>query len=128
VERLSPAGGPGLEPAVREDLLDLAIVWADLQVRLAPTDGKEEARRRALTALAEAEALCGPSLVLDEERRLHAAPGRPAGRGARAPGREGAPDTAWDHYALGRALIRSGDLDRAAEEVERAIRLQPQGL
>jgi eukaryotic-like serine/threonine-protein kinase len=128
VERLSPAGGPALEPAAREDLLDLAIVCADLQVRLAPPDRKEEARRQALTVLAEAEALCGPSPVLDEERRRHAAPGRPAGCGARAPGRDGAPDTAWEHYALGRALLRSGDTDRAAEEVERAIRLQPQGL
>ena len=33
--------GAALEPVVRDDLLDLAIFWADLQVRLAPP-----ARRR----------------------------------------------------------------------------------
>ncbi len=47
VERLSPRR-PALEPSVRDDLLDLAIFWADLQVRLAPPAGKEEARRQAL--------------------------------------------------------------------------------
>src|SRR5437868_15544546 len=47
----------------------------------------------------QAEALFGPSPVLDEERTLHGAP-HPA-----APQRgEG---TAWEHYALGRALLRS---------------------
>ncbi len=193
VERLSPAGSHALEPVVRDDLLDLAIFWADLQARLAPPIGKEEARRKALTVLAEAEALFGPSPVLDEERQIHSAPGGPAGTavdtfrtrnlgvndglGAAFPrflqgptllrdspysrptsrfpgllgisrgpeavhsggpagrsvcgsgrGPETAPHTAWEHYALGRSLLRSGDLERAAEEVERAVRLQPQGL
>jgi tetratricopeptide (TPR) repeat protein len=126
VWRLRPAGAATLEPAVRDDLLDLAIVWADLQVLLAPADGKASARRSALTVLDEAEELCGPSPVLDEERRLYGAPGRRAGAPHR--GAEGAPDSAWEHYALGRALLRAGDLDRASEEVERAVHLQPQGL
>ena len=41
-----------------------------------PVDGmgKDEARRNALAVLAEAEALLGPSPVLDAERRLHGAP------------------------------------------------------
>jgi tetratricopeptide (TPR) repeat protein len=126
VERLSPGGGPALEPVVRDDLLDLAIFWADLQVRLAPPAGKGEARRKALAVLAEAEALFGPSRVLDEERKLHGAPLTPdPGTADRSPR---APPTAWEHYALGRALLRSGDLERAAAELERAVRLQPQGL
>jgi tetratricopeptide (TPR) repeat protein len=65
---------------------------------------------------------------LNEERKWHGTPPpRPpcwAGAETRAE-REG---TAWDHYALGRALLRSGDLKRAAEEAERAVRLQPHGL
>ena len=36
--------------------------------------------------------------------------------------------TAWGHYALGRALLRAGDLEGAAAELERAVRLRPQGL
>jgi tetratricopeptide (TPR) repeat protein len=122
VERLSPAGGHALDPAVRDDLLDLAIFWADLQVRLAPPAGKEEARREALVVLDQAEASFGPSPVLDAERVLHGAPGRPEGQSARAP------QTAWEHYALAHSLLRIGELERAAEEAGRAVRLQPQGL
>jgi serine/threonine protein kinase len=122
VERLRTAGGAALEAAARDDLLDLAIFWADLQIHLTPPASKEAARRQALTVLAQAEALLGPSPVLDEERVLHDASGRSAGRSVRVP------ETAWEHYALSRALLRSGDLERAAEEAERAVRLQPQGL
>jgi len=42
-------------------------------------------------------------------------------------GREGE-GNAWPHYALARALVRAGDLDRAAAEAERAVQLQPHGL
>ncbi len=84
VERLNPAGDPAPEPpvpvSVRDDLLDLAIHWADLQVYLAPPAAKEKARRKALEVLAQAEALFGPSPVLDEERKRHGAPASgPAG-------------------------------------------------
>jgi eukaryotic-like serine/threonine-protein kinase len=119
VELLSPAGGPALDPDVRDDLLDLAIFAADLQVRLAPEYGKEAAHSKALTFLDEAEARFGPSAVLDEERRLHGGPDR---------GHTATPQTAWEHYALGRSLLQSGNLQGAAEEGEQAVRLQPQGL
>jgi tetratricopeptide (TPR) repeat protein len=116
------AAGTALAPAVRDDLLDLAIFWADLQVRLASPAEQAQARRQARTVLAQAEALLGPSPVLDEERKLHGATSSP-------PGRSGTTQrTVWEHYALGRALLRRGELDRAAEEVERAVRMQPQGL
>jgi serine/threonine protein kinase len=120
VRQLSPGGVATLDPAVREDLLDLAIFRADLQVRLDTAAGREAARRKALAVLDEAEALLGPSPVLDAERALHGS-GSPAhtGRG---------PQTAWEHCALGRALLRSGSLEWAAREAERAVRLQPQGL
>jgi len=104
---------------LRDDLLDLAILWADLMVRLAPAAERDSARQEALTVLAQAEALCGPSPVLDQERRLHTGQGGGVAR---------PPRTAWDHYALGRALLRVGDLRRAAAELERAVRLQPQAL
>jgi tetratricopeptide (TPR) repeat protein len=112
-------GGGRLPQDVRADLLDLAIFWADVQVRLAPPGRKQEARQKARIVLDEAEALLGPSCVLDEERRFH-------GAAPRTPRR--APRDAWEHFALGRTLLRSGDLDRAAEECALAVRLQPQGL
>src|SRR5205823_6317676 len=42
VERLMPDEAVALEPAVRDDLFDLAIFWADLQACLAPPGEKEE--------------------------------------------------------------------------------------
>jgi tetratricopeptide (TPR) repeat protein len=121
-EKRGAVGGPGPDPAVREDLLDLAIFWADLQTQMAPAGEKEAARREALAVLNQAESLCGPSPVLDAERAFHGGSGGPAGQATRAL------RGAWEHYALGRALLRSGDLGRAAEEVGRAVRLRPQGL
>lgn len=71
VARLRPAGASALEPNVRDDLLALAIFWADLQVRLASPAGKEAAHGTALTVLAQAEELLGPSPMLDAERQIH---------------------------------------------------------
>jgi serine/threonine protein kinase len=101
VERL----GPTLSPAVRDDLLDLAICWADLSHRNEVLD--------------QAEALLGPSPVIDLERRLHGSSVSTTSR---------VPQTAWEHYALGRALLRVGELDRAAVELDQSVRLEPQGL
>jgi tetratricopeptide (TPR) repeat protein len=115
---------------VRTDLLDLAILWTGLRVRLAAGHEVHAARREALEVLAEAEATFGPSCVLDHERQAHAAAlgladvAGAAGRRATEP----APRTAWEHYALGRALLRAGDLARADAHFEQALGQQPQGL
>jgi len=107
------------ENHVRLDLRDLAVLGAALRGRMA--DGESaEARRQQLDRLDEAEALFGPSAVIQYERaRL-----RPADANALAP----SPFTAWGHYALGRALLRDGKMERAAVELERAVVLQPQGF
>jgi eukaryotic-like serine/threonine-protein kinase len=107
------------ENQVRIDLRDLAVLWVDLRGRMA--DGESaEARRQQLDRLDEAEALFGPSAVIQYERaRLH-----PAAANALEP----LPFTAWGHYALGRALLRDGKMERAAVELERAVVLQPQGF
>lgn len=121
VQRLSPKEASPLDPTVRDDLLDLAIFWADLQVRLASPTGQTEARLQAIEVLQEAEILFGPSPVLDEQRRQY---GHPVAAGKQTSG----PLSAWEHYALGRSLLRAGRLERAAEELEQAVRLNPQGL
>jgi serine/threonine protein kinase len=125
VERLGEGGTATVAPAVRDDLLDLAIFWADLQVRLAPPSGKDGARRDARAVLAQAESLFGSSPVLDAERVWHGGEPRPVD--CALPTRR-AEATAWEHYALARALLRAGDVDRAADEAARAVRMQPQGL
>jgi serine/threonine protein kinase len=106
--RLRPAGATTLEPAVRADLIDLAICWANID-------------DAAIGVLDQAEALVGPSPVFDFERRLHG-----TDQVNRAP--TPAAQTAWEHFALGRALLRTGALERAAAETDEAVRLEPQGL
>jgi serine/threonine protein kinase len=138
-------------PQVRADLLDLAILWADLHTRLS-ADGPA-ARRTALQVLAEAEELFGPSHALYRERSVHAAALGQADAAAAAAqrARELPPKTAWEHYAAGLALLRRhAPLTPPAEDAglpalgqplaelwacaeaaaafERALALQPQAL
>ena len=119
LEGAGPDRGPARRGAdarsrerIRVDLLDLAILWADLRVELADDAGRDDARRDAIRALDEAEADWGPSPVLSARASI-ARPG-PGGRdrSPRGCGRDRdavgtAPRTAWEWYALGRSLLRS---------------------
>ncbi len=125
--QLTTAADEGTRTRLRSDLLDLAILWADLRVELADDAVRPEAHREALRTLAEAEADFGKSPVLSHERRFHAeAIGRRDDAASRANGM--GPRTAWEFYALGRALLRHGDLEPAALALDRAVALQPQSL
>src|SRR5206468_2332177 len=81
------------EERARDDLIDLALTWADLKRRLSP-DKEEEVRR----LLEEAEVAFGPGVTRVRRGDL----------------------------VLGRELLRSGNLDRAADHLERAAELRPQ--
>jgi eukaryotic-like serine/threonine-protein kinase len=117
----------GTQARLRADLLDLAILWADLRVELADEAARPAAHREALRTLAEAEADWGPSPVLSQERRFHSeAIGRR--EDPSQPDAGMAPRTAWECYALGRALLRQGALESAAAALDRAVAMQPQSL
>jgi tetratricopeptide (TPR) repeat protein len=130
VQRLEPQPDPELTQQLQADLLDLAILWTDLRVRLAPADQACTARREGLEVLDQAEALFGPSCVLYRECQTHAAALGLASvaRDAARRGAARAPRTAWEHYALGRSLLQAGDLRPAAAQFARALELQPQAL
>jgi eukaryotic-like serine/threonine-protein kinase len=130
IDRAGAELEPEVEQRIRTDLLDLAILWADFRVRLASAGEATRARHEALRVLAEAEAVLAPSHVLYRERQVHAeALGLPyLARAAAHRAAEFPPRTAWEHYALGRALLRSGELAPAAAAFERALDLQPQGF
>ena len=124
---LQPGGGPSddeTERGIKTDLLELAAVWADLLVRLAPEDQADQARQEALQLLEEAEAAFRPQPF----RAARAPEARPAlgqpGRIRDAP--VTAPSTAWDHYDLGRSYLRSGQTEDAYEEFRRTLELRPQ--
>ena len=121
VARLSPDGPHALASAARQDLLDLAIFYADLRLRQASPAEMDKFRQQALEVLSQAEALFGPSPVLDQERASYGDPS-PTGKPPSPP------RTAWEHYALGRSLLRGGAAGRAAHEMEQAVLLEPQGL
>jgi tetratricopeptide (TPR) repeat protein len=111
---------------IRADLLDLAILWADLRVRQAPATRDRAARTAAVQVLDQAEELLGSSAVLRQERRRHkAALGLADATGGRD---DPPPRTAWDHYALGRSLLRSGQPESAFAPLSRAVDLEPKGL
>jgi serine/threonine protein kinase/Flp pilus assembly protein TadD len=113
---------------IHEDLLDLAVLWADLRTRW--DANKPAAARAALSVLVEAEELLGGSRALCRERQRHAEALGLAEQ-ARAAAQRGAalpPRTAWEHYALGRILLREGRLDEAAAALQQAVRLRPQAL
>jgi serine/threonine protein kinase/Flp pilus assembly protein TadD len=120
-QQLGAQSAPGLNEQVRADMLDLAILWSDLRVRFPRRDQEPAARQAALNVLDEAEAMFGPSCALDWERRTHAAAlGTPLPETEPPP-----PRTAWEHYTLGRALLRAGDLVEAERHLGQGLDCQP---
>jgi serine/threonine protein kinase/Flp pilus assembly protein TadD len=114
---------PVTDRTVRSDLVDLLVVWADLRVRFAPAGEAIEATKEALGILGEAEALLGPSPSLQRDRLAYAKALGLANSSSR-PSTE--PQSAWEHYDLGRSYLRSGALERAAEQFQLGLDLRPQ--
>jgi serine/threonine protein kinase/Flp pilus assembly protein TadD len=123
-ERLTSGAAANAAADVKADLLDLAILWTDLSVRLAAPDAVLRERQRAQEVLREAEELFGTSVVLTLARQEHAtALGRQPSHGPVC-----CPRTAWEHHALGRTLLRAGELEQAGFHLARAVELQPQNF
>jgi len=130
VQRLKHSSAPDEEQQTRADLLDLAILWTNLRVRLASIAEAPAARQNALEVLAEAETLLGPSCVLYRERSTLARALGQIDAAEEAARQEAAltPRSAWEHFALGRAYLQAGDLPRAQDHLDRALEVQPAGL
>lgn len=112
--------GPAREAQVTDDLRDIAIFAAKFST---PTGGANQAPGALLD---EAEALFGASPVLEVERHRRASrsSGTPPSIAWSGPRNE---QSAWEHYALGRALLESGDTDGASAALSAALRLDPAG-
>ena len=118
--RLSDGPGFAADPGVQADLLDLVLLWADLRLALAEGPRKDAARREILRTFEEAEALLGPSVVLDHVRQRHE---QALGLAARVVSGDRQPRTAWDFFALGRSHLNAGEPAAAANALTRAVRL-----
>ncbi len=112
---------------LRQDLVDVGVLGADLHVRVARGGEGESARRQALQILAETEALVGDSAVLWRQRgELLRALGQQADAdAAEQEAQLHAPQSAWDHYAMGRFFFIGGKTNEASEWFARAVRREP---
>ncbi len=124
-----------LRRQVSYDLLDLVILWMDLRLHRRQEDRTVVATEaleilKHVEARVEAAAEVRPGCVLERERRRYALllgrndEARAAERRALALEAQ----TAWEHYALGRALLRDNRPEKAAVALREAVRLQPSGL
>ncbi|HKB37733.1 MAG TPA: tetratricopeptide repeat protein, partial [Gemmataceae bacterium] len=128
LQRKGQGLGPEAERRLQTDLNDLVAIWMALRVRLVGEPDKPRARREALVMLDEAEALLGPSPVLEQERLTHAAALRMHEEVRKAEDRlaQLPPQSAWEHYSEGRSLLLAGKLDRAAAEFKGVVASSPQ--
>jgi len=116
-----------IEQSIGRDMLDLAVLYTHLRLRLAQEKEINNVHQEALQLLAQAEAMFGPSLVLYRDRQWHA-----EALGwkeiAQAAGERAyplVPQTSWDHNSLGLFYFRSKQFVRAASEFKRAVDMQP---
>jgi serine/threonine protein kinase/tetratricopeptide (TPR) repeat protein len=123
---LSPKAGtsdPKIDQGIRTDLLELAIVWAELRVQIAPPAETDAAKRDALRVLDQAQAACGPSPSLELVRRSITGV---LGRIDSLPGPVSAPMSTWDHYDLGRSYLRAEQFREASREFQSVLDQRPQ--
>jgi tetratricopeptide (TPR) repeat protein len=101
-----------------------------LHVRLAPAEQCDQARREALQVLTQAEVELGNSVGLSLERQTYAEALGLSDEARRASDRAGRlePHTVWEHYAVGRSLLRAGKREAAAAQFQRAVDLEPQAF
>jgi serine/threonine protein kinase/Tfp pilus assembly protein PilF len=116
-----------LEEQLRSDLLDVAVLWSDVRMRVAKTGDVRAAHEQAIQVLNEAERLFGPRSVLYLARQEYA---RALGRAQEARldeqrSNEVPARNAWEFYALARFHLRAGQTDLAAKELERSFDLRP---
>ena len=120
----SPAGTvAALDDQFRGDLLELIATWAELRTRLAGPAGTGPPGTKALRILEEARSDYGPSFTIDRLRRSLAAD---LGRVESLPHVEAVPRSAYDHYDLGRSLLRAEQFQAAAEQFQRGLERRPQ--
>ncbi len=106
--------------AAKTDLIDLAIIGADLVMRSAKGGDDTAARREATAWLDEAESLStGSSFVGWLRHRITGATPESAPPAVRS---------AWEFQTVGRALLQDGKTEEAMKAFENAVALHPQGL
>ena len=119
-----------VEDTLKTDLLDLAICLADFRIRTRQGAEADHMRREALKNLDEAEVLFGQSAALMLERQRHAKALGLTEVAGDAEQKVAAltPLTPWDHFAMGRGLMRAGKYDEARKHLEQLGKKRPHPL
>ena len=118
---------PQAEERLRADLLDLGVIWADLSVHLAEASERKACAMKALEILNETEKLLGPGRLLARQRQVCAAAAGLPPTIEQLPA-DLQPPSPWELYALGRLHLQTGELERAAEALGRAVEMQPKAF
>jgi serine/threonine protein kinase/Tfp pilus assembly protein PilF len=114
---------PGASREVNQDLLDLALCWAEMHARLADPGQAVIAHQQALHVLEEAEELFGSTAPLEQQRQVHR---RALGQSQReAPSWPRPPRTTWEFTMLGRGYLWAGRLEHALDALTHAVELEP---
>src|SRR5262249_10016039 len=114
---------PKIEDQIKIDLVEMIAAWAEVKTRLATPSDSRRVDEEVLAALDEARSACGPSSTLDRLR--HSLADR-LGRPVLSPEEQTAPRSAYDHYDLGRSLLREKRYEAAAAEFRLSLVEQPQ--
>jgi serine/threonine protein kinase/Tfp pilus assembly protein PilF len=120
---MNDRGDNNIRRSIVRDMLDVILFWVELRVRLASPADAAEARQEALRVVTEAEASFGPSPSLDRAQRECA---EALGQVVASPTSAPAPESAWEHYDLGRLYLRAGKLELASEQFQLGLELRPQ--
>lgn len=107
-----------VERSIRDQFLEMVLLWTELQVKLAPASHKKPVQEEVRAVLRETEALFGPSFALALAQQQ---------QGMKSTV-DGEPKTAWEHCVLGRFALAEGRLDEMDRHWQRALELEPTGF
>ena len=122
---VKPRGEPGdpkTERRVQTDLIDLALILADLRAHRATGHREDASRDDVIEILLEAVRAFGPSPALCRDLQSYA---RAVRRTDIPVVPMPSPRSAWEHYDLGRSYLRSKEYALATEEFRQSIDIQP---
>ncbi|MFO0909832.1 MAG: serine/threonine-protein kinase [Isosphaeraceae bacterium] len=108
---------PVAERRIDDDLLELALVWADLRVRQAEASDRDRAQSEARRLLDEAAQHFGPRYAIALQRQTLSGDVKPAGLDE--------PKTVAEHYARARFDFRAGRIAEAADHFRVVIDESP---
>ncbi|HWB13928.1 MAG TPA: serine/threonine-protein kinase [Pirellulales bacterium] len=114
----------------KEDMIELAIFWAEANLRHADDNNRREAAHDGLQVLLYVERLAGSKYVLCQKQCELATLAESRDVAAHAADKLESlkPAAGWEYYALGRSAFRAGHFDEAEAHFKMAVESKPKEL